>query len=111
LAKDESVDYRVPTFPGKSWNFQEKKFFEITFFIGSSGKQAEIVYHPVYVDWCSVAYLNTAYNSSKNFSACFAPLNTCFCIIFKHSWAAKKVLEHFSRASCKVLDKSWIFYQ
>ena len=72
---------KIPGF-GKSWkNILENR----ALFIGSNSKQAAIVYHPV-----CVAYLNTVYNSSKNFCLLCSLKYLLFFTIFKLCGLQKK---------------------
>jgi len=122
---------RVPTPPGKSWIFflknsrtwkvLEKHFGpgkswknileNYAFFIGSSGKQAEIVNVPVCVDFYFYLFLRTTTVNILRHATVSAMDYTpnvvskrCFFFIFKHSWAPKSSLENFSRGPGKVLD-------
>ena len=92
--------------PGKSWKLQfkvlespGKKSWKLRFFIGSNGKQAEIVNVPVYVDfylssWLILPPLAFHILLHATVSAMDYTLNVvskrCFFFIFKHSWASKR---------------------
>jgi len=94
--------------PGKSW----KNILEnYAFFIGSNGKQAEIVNVPVCVDFYFYLFLKTttvnillhATVSAMDYTPNVVS-KRCFFFIFKHScMGSQKVLENFSRG----LGKSW----
>jgi len=93
-----------------AWKFQDlecpgKICLKITHFHRLKKKTSSSSISPRFV--LTVPYLNTAYNSSNFFSACFICLNAYFFVIFKHSWAMNKfwkicpgVLESYG----KVLD-------
>ena len=95
--------------PGKSW----KNILEnYAFFIGSDGKQAEIVNVPVCVDFYFYLFLKTTTVSILLHATVSAMDYTpnvvskrCFFFIFKHSWAPKRSW----KISYEVLEKSWIF--
>ena len=80
--------------PGKSW----KNILEnYTFFIGSNGKQTEIVNVPVCVDFYFYLFLKTTTVNillHATVSAMDYTLNVvskrCFFFIFKHSWTPKR---------------------
>jgi len=111
------IVFRVPTPPGKSWIFflkisgpgkswkstpinpgkSRKDILEnYTFFIGSNGKQAEIVNVPVCVDFYFYLFLKTttvnillhATVSAMDYTP-NAVSKRCFFFIFKHFWAPK----------------------
>jgi len=77
-------------------------------FIGSNRKQAAIVYYQFVL---TVAYLNTAYNSSKHFFAHFAHLNTYFFSVYLNIRGLLKGLGKFVMGFWKVSERSWIFCQ
>jgi len=127
-----SICYRVPTPPGKSWIFCENSrtwksilvlespgnwrlrswkniFDNYAFFIGSNGKQAEIVNVPVCVDF--YLFLKTTTGNILLHATVPAMDYTpnvvserCFFFIFKHSWTPTSPWKISHGGPGKVLD-------